>query len=154
VKREPAPDPKKGDSSSGTSGGNYDGGYTGGGFGGSYGGGGSLGDLGGYGGPSFGGGSGSGEGDGDGSRSKGSRKDGGKSKPKPRKDRRPRLNGAPLADALESDTSGLTASGTPVFPGADGDSDSAPSTPVLLGGLGALAAGLVGGFFWYRRRLP
>ena len=135
--------------------GNYDPGYSGGGFGGSYGGGGSLGDLGGYGGPSFGGGSGGGSG-GSGSKSgkrNGGKKSGGKSKSKRSGESRPRLDGAPLADALESDTAGLTASGTPVFPG-DLDDDSAPATPVLLAGLGGLAAALVAGFFVYRRRLP
>jgi len=157
VKREPTPDPADDNSSSNGGGttGNYDPGYSGGGFGGSYGGGGSLGDLGGYGGPSFGGGSGGGSG-GSGSKSgkrNGSKKGGGKSKSNRSGESRPRLDGAPLADALESDTAGLTASGTPVFPG-DLDDDSAPATPVLLGGLGGLAAALVAGFFVYRRRLP
>lgn len=34
------------------------------------------------------------------------------------------------------------------------DVDSAPATPVLLAGLGAMGLALAGGFLWYRRRLP
>jgi energy-coupling factor transport system substrate-specific component len=45
------------------------------------------------------------------------------------------------------------AAGEPVIVG-DAEESSLPSTPVLLGGLAVLAAGFVGGWFWYRRRLP
>lgn len=74
---------------------------------------------------------------------KGNRKRGG-----PRKSSGPASGGdAPSLDALDL----AAESAPPQSPGASGDDDT-PATPVLLGGLVALAAVLGGGWFVYRRR--
>jgi energy-coupling factor transport system substrate-specific component len=44
--------------------------------------------------------------------------------------------------------------GEPVAPNASGDGGPGPSTPLVAGGFALLAAALIAGFFWYRRRLP
>jgi energy-coupling factor transport system substrate-specific component len=46
------------------------------------------------------------------------------------------------------------ASGQPTALFADAEESPLPATPFLLGGLAVLAAAFVGGWFWYRRRLP
>jgi energy-coupling factor transport system substrate-specific component len=74
---------------------------------------------------------------------------------------RKRERGGPrpgVARALSTDPedriAGISATGEPAAAIDPPAEDSAPSTPVLLGALGALCVGLGLGFLWYRRRLP
>ena len=142
VERAPKPK-KKNDDSTGTGSFNYDSGYTAPSYGdtGSYGNGTGLNDL-------YHSG-GNGKGKGKGSRSKGG--DGGTS------------NGnGPVVEDEAATTSGagrerIPANSDATEPAAaddDGDRFEAPSTPVLLGGLGGLTALLGAGFLWFSRRLP
>ncbi len=141
VKREP-PEPPAKDAGAGDYGGFGGGGYGGGGDYGGYGGGGYGGGYGGYG----GGYGGNARGFGGGAKG-GDAKGGGKDRPGVRA-----LAGGPGRD---EDVSKLLDEGAaPVAKAPVPDVDSAPATPVLLGGLGGLGAALGAGFLWYRRRLP
>ncbi len=139
VKREPPPPERK---TGGNGGGTSGGGYGGGGYGsGGYGGGG-LGDLGGYG----GGGKASG-----GPRSPDGDKRG---RAQGKDDERRPGSGQRIAAGAAADGPATESAAPPAAKAPVPDSDLAPPTPVLLGGLGGLGAALGAGFLWYRRRLP
>ena len=60
----------------------------------------------------------------------------------------------PLPGARRGRGRAVETTAAPVALATDPGGMEAPSTPVLLLALGALAAALAGGFFWYRERLP
>jgi Prenyltransferase and squalene oxidase repeat len=160
VERAPKPKPKK-DQGSGSGGGGYDpggyGGYNG------YGGYGSSGDFGsssGYGGSGDYGGSGGfgnfGSGGGQGGSGGGSGGSGGGPTTGPGGGAVTGSDGVAPSGAGRQRIPANSGNGetTTAESGDGGDEFQAPSTPVLLGGLGGLTALLGVGFIWFTRRLP
>ena len=144
VERAPKPPKKKNDGSTGTGSFNYDSGYTAP----------DYGDPGSY---DFGNGGGNGlndlyESGGNGNKAPGPTAATARPRtardPSSRTRRRPRA-----APAVQRIPANPEASETAAA-GDDGDQFEAPSTPVLLGGLGGLTALLGAGFLWFSRRLP
>jgi energy-coupling factor transport system substrate-specific component len=77
-----------------------------------------------------------------------------------RRDSQDRPRKTPVDSATNTVDKSTGSAPTPVSapttpePATDQEEESSPTAPYVFGGLGALAAVLAAGFFWYRRRLP